>query len=229
MSLLEKFKEALSALMGDYSKGKFLLAVSGGKDSMVLMHLCHEAKLQAEVAHVNYGFRPGECDSEEELVRRQSEAFNFPFHVKCFGGKQALKGNLQAEARDFRYAFFDELLKERNLDFVLTAHHCKDQAETFLMRLIAGSDFFDLTGIPAKRGKILRPMLRFLPNEIDTLVNQWGVSFREDSSNHSLDYQRNRIRHLCVEPMQKSDPIPLSTWLEWQIFMPVSKGCLSIS
>lgn len=188
---------------------KLLLAISGGIDSMVLLYLFHRLNLDISVAHCNFCLRNEESDTDEDFVRTTCEQLNIPFHIQRFDTKQFAsdyKLSIQLAARKLRYDWFSELLSSQKLDHVLTAHHLDDEIETFLINLTRGTGLEGLTGIPAENGSIIRPLLQFSREQIEYFAKENNIQWREDSSNTSDKYLRNKLRHDMVPILKELNP-----------------------
>ena len=184
---------------------KLLIACSGGLDSMVLLHLMHREGYSVFVAHCNFSLRGNESDDDETFVldyckKATIKAFSKTFDTKLFAKTNKL--STQMAARDLRYAWFEELSKQNNFDYILTAHHLDDELETFLINLSRGSGLKGLSGIPSQNNKIIRPLLVFSREDILRYARINDLYWREDSSNKSSDYLRNDLR-LNVIPKYK--------------------------
>ncbi len=196
MLYFNSFLENLNLLEEDISTKKFLLAVSGGADSMVLTSLFKICNLKFEIAHVNYHFRGEDSNLDQKLVENFCSENNIKFHLKDISDEEKLKmKSLQNWAREIRYEFFFKILKEENLDFIVTAHHLNDELETFIINLSRGSGIKGLSGIPKNENRILRPLLKFSKDEIYAFAKENKIDFREDKSNEKDDYLRNKIRN----------------------------------
>lgn len=190
-----KFLRAIQELLpDDRNNKKFLLAVSGGADSMVMMRLFLDAGLKFEAAHCNYGLRGEDSDNDEQLVRRISADYGVRCHVKCFELANKHDGSIQLLARQLRYEWFEELRRENDLDYIATAHHEDDNTETVLFNFIRGTGIRGLTGIPTVKGHIIRPMLSITKQEILEYAAKNAVEYRDDLSNFTTKYRRNQIR-----------------------------------
>lgn len=193
-----------------YLKGKkLLLAVSGGIDSMVLWHLFHQLEFDITVAHCNFNLRGVESDADEAFVKTTCEALKTPFYIQKFDTKQFAsdyKLSIQLAARKLRYDWFSKLLLDQKLDYVLTAHHLDDEIETFLIHLTRGTGLEGLTGIPAKNGSVIRPLLQFTREQIETFAKENKIKWREDLSNASHKYLRNKLRHDVVPVLKNLNP-----------------------
>ena len=181
---------------------KILVAVSGGADSMSLLHFLYnhqkDLDIQLGIAHVNHKQRQ-ESEHEEAYLRHWAEEHKVPFHYSAFSGKFS-----ENAARTFRYEFFKQVMKDYDYSALVTAHHADDQAETIFMRLLRGSRLRHLTGISAIRpfgiGQIIRPFLHLTKDQLP-------VTFHfEDRSNTSLAYLRNRIRLSYLPTLSQENP-----------------------
>ena len=181
---------------------KILVAVSGGADSMSLLHFLYnhqkDLDIQLGIAHVNHKQRQ-ESEHEEAYLHHWAEEHKVPFHYSAFSGKFS-----ENAARTFRYEFFKQVMKAYDYSALVTAHHADDQAETIFMRLLRGSRLRHLTGISAIRpfgtGQIIRPFLHLTKAQLP-------VTFHfEDRSNTSLAYLRNRIRLSYLPTLSQENP-----------------------
>ena len=190
---------------------RLIVGVSGGVDSMVLLHLlyaCREAfDLSLIVAHVNHGLRPVESEKEAELVQKEAARLGLPFEYGQFNVKEfQKKGGLspQDAARRVRFHFFDDLLQRHHAQKIALGHHADDQVETVLLRLIRGSGLQGLKGmLPIRDGKVIRPLLGVWEEEIQSFAMEKKIPFLSDSSNLKKDYLRNRIRLALIPLMER--------------------------
>lgn len=189
------FEAALSSLLKNFDDQKFLLAVSGGADSMVLLKLFHQSGLEIQVAHINYHLRGEDSVEDQKTVEKFCRLNNIKLHIYEVSPEEKPENSVQIWARKIRYDFFFKILKEEKLDFVVTAHHLNDELETFFINLSRGSGIKGLSGIPKSENKILRPLLNFTKEEIYHFAEENNVEFREDKSNQKNDYLRNKIRN----------------------------------
>ena len=174
---------------------------------MVMATLFHKTNQTFEVAHVNYKLRGDDSEKDMILVENWCKSHNIPFHLYEVSGKdQKPENSVQVWARELRYQFFTEILTERKLDLIVTAHHLNDQLETFLINLSKASGLKGLSGIPERTEKIVRPLLSFNKEEIYGFAETKRIAFREDVSNKKDDYLRNRIRHNVVPELLKLNP-----------------------
>lgn len=213
--MLPKFQNHINENLPFLKGKKLLLATSGGIDSMVLLYLCNQLKLDARVAHCNFQLRGDESDEDEKFVKSQCEKLDVllfvnHFDTKKFAEKQKL--SIQVVARNLRYDWFNTLLINNDYDYILTAHHLDDSLETVLINFTRGSGLDGLTGIPQQNGNIVRPLLPFSRNEIVTFAKENKVKWREDSSNASDKYLRNKLRHNVIPILKELNPSLLDSF-----------------
>ncbi|MFD1613783.1 tRNA lysidine(34) synthetase TilS [Gelatiniphilus marinus] len=180
------------------NKSKLLVAISGGMDSVVLAHLCHQLHLNIALAHCNFNLRGGESDADEAFVLDLAKNLDLEVFIESFDTEAFAKNNklsIQMAARELRYSWFDELAEQLGFDYILTAHHADDNLETFLINLSRGTGLEGLTGIPAINNKLVRPLLPFSREAIETYAKAKNLKWQEDSSNASTKYLRNKLRH----------------------------------
>ncbi len=186
-----------------------LVAVSGGSDSVLLAHLLKKLHLKFSIAHCNFKLRGEESEGDELFVSNLADELNVPIYVKHFSTDQYAtdqKVSIQMAARALRYSWFQEILKKEKINYIITAHHKDDLAETVLLNLSKGSVLNGLHGIKPKNNNIVRPLLWASKNEIKKYIAEEKISYREDSSNHSSKYQRNLIRHQIFPEFEKINP-----------------------
>jgi len=189
-----------------FNKNKLILAVSGGKDSMVLLDLMSKLDIEIIVAHCNFKLREKESDLDQELVRDISKKYNFEFYTISFDTNKYSKENklsIEEAARNLRYNWFEKIRKELNAVFIVTAHHLNDNTETLLFNITKGTGIKGLRGMLPKRDKIIRPMLEISRTEIENYVIENNIKFRDDASNNSLKFSRNLIRKNIVPELKK--------------------------
>ena len=207
--MLSKFEKHVASYFPFLKGKKLLLAVSGGIDSMVLMRLCIEMKMDISVAHCNFSLRGDESDADEDFVKSQTDKLQIPIFIKKFDTKKIAekeKSSIQVVARNLRYEWFNTLLINNDYDYILTAHHLDDSLETFLINFTRGSGLNGLTGIPQQNVSIVRPLLPFSRTEIEIFANENKVEWREDSSNASDKYLRNKLRHDVIPMLKELNP-----------------------
>lgn len=207
--MFSKFQNNILSNFPFLQQAKILVAVSGGLDSMVLLDLAVKSELQIAVAHCIFQLRDAESDGDENFVKSYCQENSIQGFFQRFDTKQFAedeKLSIQLAARKLRYQWFYELLKNENFDFVVTAHHLDDQLETFLINFSRGTGLDGLCGIPSLNDKIVRPLLIFSRVEIETFANENQLKWREDSSNASDKYLRNKIRHQVVPLLKELNP-----------------------
>jgi tRNA(Ile)-lysidine synthase len=203
--MLTKFQHHIEQNFPQLKDKKLLLAVSGGVDSMVLLDLFYKLRFEICVVHCNFQLRGKESDADEMLVRETCQDKYIPYFIESFDTLEFAKENklsIQLAARKLRYDWFQELLS-LGFDYVLTAHHLDDNVETFLINYTRGTGLEGLTGIPAKNGSIIRPLLPFSRDEIENYAKENKIQWREDSSNASDKYFRNKLRHNIVPTLKE--------------------------
>jgi tRNA(Ile)-lysidine synthase len=190
---------------------RWVVGVSGGVDSMVLLHLlCELSKeIPASIiaAHLNHCLRDRESDRDERFVKEISERWGIPVEIAREDvGAVARREKLpvQVAARKVRYRFFEEVMKRREGTWLVLGHHADDVSETVMMRLLRGASVQGLSGIPLRKGFVIRPLLPFKRQEIAAYADRNGVPYVEDSSNQKLKYLRNRVRHDLLPAIRKA-------------------------
>jgi tRNA(Ile)-lysidine synthase len=207
--MLQAFKTYIKSSGLFDQTDRILLAVSGGVDSIVMVRLFKEAGFNFGIAHVNFGLRGEESDEDETFVINLGKKLDVPVYIQKFNTKQYSsdhKISIQMAARDLRYAWFDELIKELGFSYVATAHHLDDQAETFFINLLRGTGISGMHGILPKQGKIIRPLMFTTRDKIMSYALELDLSWREDNSNKSRKYLRNKLRHDVLAELYKINP-----------------------
>jgi tRNA(Ile)-lysidine synthase len=201
---------------------KLLLAVSGGLDSMVLLHLFQELHYDIAIAHCNFQLRGVESFGDQKFIQDYAETNAIPIFVTQFDTEAFAKDyklSTQVAARELRYNWFYELLETENYDYILTAHHADDNLETFLINLTRGTGLEGLTGIPEQNDKIVRPLLFSSRLEIDNYAKEHAIEWREDSSNASDKYVRNKIRHHLIPVLKELNPNFMTSFLKTESYL----------
>ncbi|QSE98952.1 tRNA lysidine(34) synthetase TilS [Fulvivirga lutea] len=194
---------------------KLLVAVSGGKDSVVLVHLLNKLGFNFSIAHCNFRLRGNESDGDEVFVKGISEKMKVAFYSTSFDTKKyaSNKGvSTQMAARELRYNWFDELMKANGFNYLLTAHHLNDSFETALFNFVKGTGVAGLRGIKPKHNYVIRPLINFPKSMIDEYAVENAIEWREDSSNESSDYHRNYLRHEVVPKLKSVNENLLGTY-----------------
>ena len=188
---------------------KLILGISGGADSVCLMHILLELGCSFELAHCNFNLRGEESDADEDFVKELAKKYQLKIHVKQFDTLSYASENkisAQMAARDLRYAWFDKLLINSSAKYLAIAHHANDDVETFFINLVRGSGLKGFLGIKEKNNAIVRPLLEVSRLEIEHFLQVRGLFFRDDSSNISVKYLRNKIRHELMPLLSEMNP-----------------------
>ena len=194
---MPKVPENTRSLWQDLTRKKVYLACSGGVDSMVLMHLFASLKVDLNVILGNYQLRGKASIQDAELVQSVCDQFTIPCEIRTVDLKKQLQngGNLQDEARKVRYTWFEEILADNPRNRIALAHHKDDQVETFFMNLARKSGVLGLACMKHEHMGIVRPLLDFSKAEILKYARVNSIEWREDQSNKSNAYTRNRLRN----------------------------------
>mgnify|MGYP000598129530 CR=1 FL=1 len=190
-------------------KQKTLLAVSGGIDSVVLCHLFKRANLNFGIAHCNFNLREAASNEDELFVKKLAQQlqvafFSIPFSTAKIA--QQRKQSIQVVARDLRYEWLKKIRVANDFDHIATAHHLNDSVETVLYNFTKGCGIRGLHGILPKNGKIIRPLLFATKEEIENFAKTAGIQWREDASNATDKYARNKIRHHVIPVLESLNP-----------------------
>ncbi|MBN2817883.1 MAG: tRNA lysidine(34) synthetase TilS [Bacteroidales bacterium] len=186
-----------------------LLTVSGGRDSMAMLHLFLQSEYKIGVAHCNFNLRGNESDTDQEFVKEFCGKHKIRFYAISFETAGYAKENnlsIQMAARELRYNWFNKIANECGYSKIATAHNLNDLAETFFINLTRKSGIKGLTGIPVKNGIIIRPLLFAGREEINNYIIKNQIPYREDSSNAQTKYLRNSIRHNIIPEFEKISP-----------------------
>lgn len=207
--MLAQFKKNFLSVARNPGQKKFLLAVSGGVDSVVMARFFHEAGYAFAIAHCNFQLRGKESDGDEQFVKALSAKYDVPFYVRHFDTAAYAAGHkvsVQMAARELRYWWLKECMDKEQYDFIVIAHHADDAIETFFINLLRGTGIAGLHGIASVHQSIIRPMLPFSRKDIEDYAVAHKLDWREDSSNASDKYERNKIRHHLLPVLQKIAP-----------------------
>jgi tRNA(Ile)-lysidine synthase len=192
------------------AKGKrILLAVSGGIDSMVLLDLFQKSAIEIAVLHCNFQLRGEESDQDEQFLATYCKSQSIDFYAKKMDTQKYADQHqlsIQLAARQLRYEWFYEQLTSLNYDYIATAHHLDDSLETFLINLSRGTGLDGLLGIPAINNKVIRPLLPFSREQIVMYASEIGLKWREDASNKTTKYLRNKFRHDVIPKLKEIQP-----------------------
>lgn len=209
----EIFADHFTKLLKDFKTKKYLLAVSGGLDSSVLAYLFHQINLSFDVAHCNFHLRGVESNLDMEFVKSIPYLSNSKIFIKefdTFAEQKDSKRSIEMVARELRYQWFEELAHD--YDYIVTAHHADDNAETLLLNLTRGTGLKGLTAIPTFNNKIIRPLLPFTAEEIKNFATENQIPFRTDQTNFSTQFHRNKIRHQIIPVLKTINPKVIDTF-----------------
>ncbi|HUH47749.1 MAG TPA: tRNA lysidine(34) synthetase TilS [Arenibacter sp.] len=220
--MLDRFKDHIDIHYPHLRNGTFLLACSGGLDSVALAHLCAACNMDFVLAHCNFQLRGVASDEDENFVRDLATTLDKKIFVTHFPTMEYVvrhKLTVQIAARDLRYAWFTELMGEHGIKTLVTAHHADDSLETFLINLSRGTGIEGLVGIPSKTDTLARPFLIFSRAEILAYAQDKDLTWREDASNADTKYLRNNIRHNIVPFLKELHPTFLKNFLRAQEYL----------
>src|SRR3546814_100700 len=202
---LKYIQEENLCLPGD----RILLGVSGGMDSMLMTWLFSQSAFSFDIAHCNFGLRGKESDEDEEFVAAQAQNYGVSFHRHHFETSdyaRRKKISVQMAARELRYEWFETFRRQEHYQAVAIAHHRNDLVETMLINLLRGTGPDGLHGILPRNGHLIRPLLCFTREEIAGMVVSQKLPYREESTNASDKYLRNRLRHQVVPVLKELNP-----------------------
>lgn len=188
---------------------KILAAVSGGIDSVLMVHLLGSAGFNFGIAHCNFRLRDDESQRDEKFCHSLANELHVPFHVATFDTAKfaALhKVSTQMAARQLRYQWFEELRRQHGYTCIALAHHQNDAIETILLNLTRGTGIAGMHGILPKNGHLVRPMLFLNRKEIENIAGENKIAYVEDSSNASSKYARNKIRLEVIPVLKQLNP-----------------------
>ena len=220
--MLFEFKENIQKHFPELLQEKFLLACSGGLDSVVLTQLCSQCEMDCAIAHCNFKLRGNDSDADEVFVRNLASSLNKEFIVTHFDTKSYAakhKMSVQMAARELRYQWFEDLMLENTIKTLVTAHHADDNLETFIINLSRGTGIKGLIGIPSRTETILRPLLLFSRDQILAFAKSGNIEWREDISNEETKYLRNKIRHQIVPLLKELHPTFLDNFSTTQKYL----------
>ena len=206
---LQQFSDFIKTNALFSADDKILLAVSGGKDSVLMVQLFKQCNYNFSIAHCNFNLRGDEAQRDESFVRLLAHTLDVPFHVAHFDTKSYASTNhvsTQMAARTLRYNWFEEIRAQNGYQFIAVAQHQNDAIETLLLNLTRGTGISGLHGILPKRDFIIRPLLFLSRQEIENFVEDNSLDFVEDSSNQTTKYARNSIRLNVVPHLQAINP-----------------------
>lgn len=201
-------EQGISNKVSRYFSGtpKFVIGVSGGADSMLLLYAFKQLEISCFVVHINYGLRGVESDKDQELVEQMSFEWGFECCSVRLNTEEVQTGNFQNWARNERYKIFEDIAEEVKADAVVIAHHQDDQIETIIQKLFRGSSPESWTGMREWDAPLFRPMLEFSKEDILAYCDETSIPYREDASNSDPKYSRNFIRGEFSEKMNSLFP-----------------------
>lgn len=196
---------------------KLLVAVSGGVDSVVLLHLLHSLHYNCVVAHCNFHLRGVESDNDADFVKILAETYGIKFLRNDFNTFKVAsdeKISIEMAARKLRYEWFETIRKQEKCDYIVVAHHNDDSIETFFLNLVRGTGIAGLSGIAPKNGFVVRPLLDCLREDILDYAKQHALSYCIDSTNSDNSYRRNFIRNKIIPLFKELNPSFQKTMFE---------------
>jgi tRNA(Ile)-lysidine synthase len=199
--MLEKFLSYLQSNCLTDKHNRILVAVSGGIDSICMLHILHNLGFEIAVAHCNFKLRSYESDEDELFVKSTAEKLHVPFHVKHFETLEYAKlqkMSIQMAARELRFSWFENLRRIIDYDKIAIAHNADDSIETFFINLTRGTGIQGISGIKPINNNIIRPLLFAFRSEIEEYCSNNNIIFRTDSSNLSNKYLRNKLRNTIL-------------------------------
>ena len=194
-------------MLSDYSS--IIVGLSGGADSIALLHSLHSLNYNCIAAHCNFHLRGDESDRDEQFASEFSASLGVPFHKIDFDTISYAQNNkisIEMAARDLRYEWFETLRKKENANTIAVAHHKNDNIETLLLNLIRGTGLKGLTGIKPVNGKIIRPLLCLSKEEVNKYISENNLNYVVDSSNKEDNFTRNKIRLQVIPLLQTINP-----------------------
>ncbi len=227
--MLAQFKKNIETNFSFLIGKKLLIACSGGLDSVVLATLIKELDFEIALAHCNFSLRGKESDGDEMFVIGLAKNLGIPVFAETFDTKkfsEEQKVSTQMAARELRYTWFAEILKDFKFDYLLTAHHLDDDLETFFINLSRGTGLNGLTGIPKENNKVIRPLLNFSREQILQYAEANNLKWREDSSNKKTDYLRNKLRLEVLPKLKETSESLLKNFQKTQQNLQASQNLI---
>jgi len=227
--MLQEFNKHIIKDFPFLEEKRLLIACSGGLDSVVLARLLKELNYNISLAHCNFSLRGFESNEDELFVNELADKLSIPVFIKKFETKKYAvehKISTQVAARELRYQWFNELKEENEFDYILTGHHLDDDLETFFINLSRGTGLRGLDGIPPIINDIVRPLLNFSREEILQYAEERKLKWREDSSNASRDYLRNKLRLDVIPNYKEVDSRVLKNFKTTQRHLRISQNLI---
>jgi tRNA(Ile)-lysidine synthase len=205
----ERFRQFISEQRLFQSEDKIIIGVSGGIDSVALVHLFSMHSYNFAIAHCNFGLRGDDSDGDENFVKNLAENYKVPFYSIRFETSTFAKQHkisIQMSARKLRFDWFEEIRKSEGYKYVALAHHGDDEVETFFINMIRGTGIAGLSGLKPKHNNLLHPLLFASRKEIENFISENNLQFREDKSNLSKKYLRNKLRLDLIPQFEQLNP-----------------------
>ena len=209
METLKKVRQFIDSNQLLIDNDRILVGVSGGADSVVLLHILLKLGFECVVAHCNFHLRGEESMRDELFVEKLAEKYKLIYKKTDFDTVRFAKSNkisIEMAAREMRYAWFKKLAPENKCQAIATAHHTDDSIETLLLNMIRGTGLKGLTGIEPRNGDIVRPVLCCTRSEIEQYAQKNKLEYITDSTNLANEYSRNKIRNLILPMMADINP-----------------------
>jgi len=205
--IFERFEKEIFSFSSLTKGDSILVSVSSGLDSMALLSLLvSSGHFDITVAHINHHLRQ-DSDQDESLVKAIAENLKITFECKSLNPDEIESGvSIEQWGRNHRYQYLNKLVVSSDINWIMTAHHGNDQAETLLMNLSRQTGLAGLRGVGKEIGKVLRPLLKFSKQELSEFVKRQSIPYREDLTNNDLSIPRNFMRHRVVKPWEKEIP-----------------------
>ena len=204
--MFNSVKKFLTKNIKDINKKTFAVAYSGGIDSQTALHIIYKLKKELGfnliIIHINYNLRGEESKKDELFARNIAKKYNLNIYIKEIKEGSYNKKNIQNEAREDRYNFFEELFSKNIFDYLIIAHNKDDFVETIIYRMIKGVGADVYNCLKKKNNYILRPILNFYREEIENYAKENNLEYREDASNKKNKYARNKIRNLIIPMLE---------------------------
>ncbi|MDD3080303.1 MAG: tRNA lysidine(34) synthetase TilS [Paludibacter sp.] len=215
--MLQKIRKYIEKNNLAHPEDKIIVGVSGGADSVALLHILRTFGYNCIAAHCNFHLRMEESDRDELFVRALCSELNIPIHIIDFETSkyaEEKRVSIEMAARELRYNWFEKLCNEQGAQHIAIAHHADDNIETLLMNIVRGTGIKGMTGIPVKNGRIIRPLLNTTRNEIYDYLMKYDLNYVVDSTNAMTDYTRNKFRHQVIPLLEEINPSVRKTLYE---------------